>query len=125
MKDRDETFETIVSYILIAGVILSLLTEITGLSLYYIQNGNLSFDYSPQWQLKGANFFAYAANLITSFSFGFNAISIMALGIVLLMITPYVRVIASVVYFGRIRDLKYLLFTIFVLTVLTVSLIIH
>jgi uncharacterized membrane protein len=41
------------------------------------------------------------------------------------MITPYVRVLASVVYFGVVRNLKYVIITAFVLVILTASLLVH
>jgi uncharacterized membrane protein len=45
------------------------------------------------------------------------------LGIGVLLLTPYVRVLASLVYFATVeRDPKYALFTAFVLAVLTYSL---
>jgi len=47
---------------------------------------------------------------------------VLGLGIVVLMLTPYVRVLASVLYFGLVRNPKYLLITFFVLIVLTASL---
>ena len=47
---------------------------------------------------------------------------VLGLGIVVLMLTPYVRVVASVLYFGLAKNPKYLLITLFVLLVLTASL---
>jgi uncharacterized membrane protein len=46
------------------------------------------------------------------------------LGIAVLMLTPYVRVLASMLYFMLVeRNLKYGLFTAFVLAMLTYSLV--
>jgi uncharacterized membrane protein len=39
--------------------------------------------------------------------------------------TPYLRVVASVVYFGLVRNAKYLIITLFVLIILTASLLVH
>jgi uncharacterized membrane protein len=46
----------------------------------------------------------------------------MTLGIAILMLTPYVRVILSVIHFSRERNIKYVLITLFVLALLTISL---
>ena len=41
------------------------------------------------------------------------------------MITPYMRVVASVIYFGAARNVKYIVITTFVLVILTASLLVH
>jgi uncharacterized membrane protein len=46
----------------------------------------------------------------------------MTLGIAILMLTPYVRVILSVIHFSREKNVKYVLITFFVLALLTISL---
>ncbi len=118
---EDESFSRELSYILIGGVALSFAIEVIGLILYYAQTGGFAVDFSSQWQLTGSSFFSYVAGLPSSPA-GFSATRVMAMGIVILMLTPYVRVLASAVHFGTVRNLKYLLFTVFVLTVLTLSL---
>jgi uncharacterized membrane protein len=45
----------------------------------------------------------------------------MALGMAILILTPYVRAVLSVVYFASRKNLTYLIVTLFVLIVLTVS----
>ncbi len=125
MKRSEERFDTLISYVLIGGVVASILTEILGLSLYYAETGGFNWDYTSVWQLTGPNFFAYAGSLSLGLANGLGPTRIMALGIILLMLTPYLRVIASVIYFGQVRDSKYLFFTLFILTVLTLSLVLH
>lgn len=117
----DESFSLGLSYILIGGVALSFATEVIGLALYYLQTGGFAIDFSSQWQLTGSNFFSYVAGFLSA-SAGFSAKRVMAVGIVILMLTPYVRVLASAVHFGAAKNPKYLLFTVFVLAVLTLSL---
>ncbi len=119
---EDESFSRELSYILIGGVALSFITEVIGLVLYYVQTGGFAVDFSSQWQLTGSNFFSYVAGLFSNLNSGAMATRVMAVGIIILMLTPYVRVLASAVHFGTSRNLKYLLFTVFVLTVLTISL---
>ncbi len=120
--EEDESFSRELSYILIGGVALSFITEVIGLVLYYAQTGGLEVDFSSQWQLTGSNFFSYVIGLFSNLNSGATATRVMAVGIIILMLTPYVRVLASAVHFGTARNLKYLLFTVFVLTVLTLSL---
>jgi len=50
---------------------------------------------------------------------------LMTLGIATLILTPFVRVIASALYFAWKRDTRYVLITAFVLVALTVSLALH
>jgi len=119
-QDNEKGFTTELSYILIAGVAISLVLEVTGLLIYYSQTGSLAFDYSNQWELTGSNFFSYLGSLFSNL--GAGPIQLMALGIVVLMLTPYVRVIASAIHFLITKNGKYLAFTVFVLTVLTLSL---
>ena len=49
----------------------------------------------------------------------------MTLGILVLILTPYIRVVVSIVYFARERDYRYVLLTLFVLVVLSLSLALH
>jgi uncharacterized protein len=116
----EKGFADELSYILIGGVGLSFAIEVAGLIWYYAQTGGLNFDFSSQWQLTGTSFFSYLAGLFSNISTG--PLTLMAVGIVVLMLTPYIRVIASAIHFGATRNLKYLFFTIFVLVVLTLSL---
>lgn len=101
MTRNEEEFDTILSYVLIGGVVASILIEILGISLYYGETGGFNWDYTSVWQLAGPNFFAYAGGLFFALVGGLGPTKIMALGIILLMLTPYLRVIASVLYFGR------------------------
>jgi uncharacterized membrane protein len=131
--DRIEKLESSISYILIVGVFLSLVLISIGLVSYYTPRGFSSEPhFTTKWQMDGSNFFAFIDNFISQLSssastthFASNAIKIMALGLVILIITPFVRVFASVVFFGLSRNYKYLLITSFVLITLTVSLVAH
>jgi uncharacterized membrane protein len=49
----------------------------------------------------------------------------MTLGIAVLILTPYSRVLLSVLYFFWERDFKFCLITLFVLVILTLSLAAH
>jgi uncharacterized membrane protein len=128
-EDRVEKLESSISYILIVGVFLSLVLISIGLVSYYAPRGFSSEPhFTTKWQMDGRNFFAYIDNFISLRSathFASIGIEMMALGLVILIITPFVRVVASVVFFGLSRNYKYLLITSFVLITLTVSLVAH
>ncbi len=117
--------ETIISLALITGVLLSMLLETLGLFLYYIKFGRFQDLLAGGWQLEGRNFFIYVVGLILSFSSAPNPLNVVALGIVVLILTPFISVIGSVIYFGLTKNLKYLSMTVFVLAVLTLSLALH
>ncbi len=125
MKVESRDLESLISAILMIGVFASLLVEIAGLGYYITSRGSLEVDFSSNWQTSGKDFFAYGWGTLTSLAQGANPIGLMALGIVMLMITPYVRVLTSVVYFGVRRNPKYALMSLFVLAVLTFSLATH
>ncbi len=122
----EEKLELAISYILIIGVMVSVAIEAIGIFSYYYVNRNLSIIFQPQYSLKGADFFSYSGVTALSLIQGnWTPFQILALGLVLLMITPYMRVVASVIYFGAARNVKYIVITTFVLVILTASLLVH
>jgi uncharacterized membrane protein len=122
----EEKLDLLISYILIVGVIASVLIEATGIYGYYYTHHDLSIVFKPEFTLQGTDFFAYSAQTVQALLSGkWTPISVLAFGLVLLLITPYVRVLASAIYFGLAKNIKYLFITLFVLVVLTASLILH
>jgi len=122
----EEKLELAISYILIVGVLLSVAIEAVGIVAYYSSNRNLSIVFQPNLAMSGADFFGYTNSVIQGILLGtWTPMQILALGIILLMITPYLRVVASVIYFGFAKNTKYLFITLFVLVVLTASLLAH
>lgn len=122
----DEKLELAISYILIVGVIVSVLIETIGIVNYYYVNQNLNIIFEPSFALQGNDFFRYSETAIHALLLGsWTPLHILALGLVILMMTPYVRVVASVAYFGWIKNPKYLAITVFVLVILTASLLFH
>jgi uncharacterized membrane protein len=116
--------ERATAYILLFGVLASLAVEALGL-LGYVNQNSLVISFTPQWQTGGKGFFGYAWSLFSSLPSGGDSVTLVALGIILLMLTPYVRVVASFVYFASQRNVKYVLVTAFVLAVLTGSLLLY
>ena len=124
MSVRGRDLETIISYILTIGVLVSLVVEAVGLG-YYATTESLQVDFTSRWQTSGNDFFAYAWGTLLSLGVGATPVSLIGLGIILLMFTPYLRVIASTLYFTAERNPKYALISLFVLAVLTISLKAH
>ncbi|MGA2791426.1 MAG: DUF1634 domain-containing protein [Candidatus Bathyarchaeia archaeon] len=119
----EEKLDSLISYILILGVLASVTVEALGIADYYSSSGNLNILFQPSFAMKGTNFFSYAGKLFQELSMGgWSPTQVLGLGIVVLMLTPYLRVVASALYFALSRNPKYLLITLFVLFVLTASL---
>jgi uncharacterized membrane protein len=125
LGNGESMLETIISYILIVGVVASLILEVIGISLYYGAYGNLLVSQNSAVFISGADFFTFIANQTHNLLGSHNALLFMTLGLIILILTPYIRAVTSVVYFGWERNKKYLLITLFVLVVLTLSLALH
>lgn len=95
-----------------------------GLVLDYAQTGSASLNIvsGSSWNVKGGNFFDFAYSTVASLFEGLTPIALVSLGIVILMFTPYIRVIAAMLYYGVERDWKYVAITSFVLAVITFGL---
>lgn len=94
MKKRlsEEKLELGISYILIVGVIGSVVMEALGILSYYYSNRSLNILFEPEYTLKGTDFFSYAGTILAESSQrGWTPFQILSLGIILLMITPYIR----------------------------------
>jgi uncharacterized membrane protein len=118
-------FERAISYLLIIGVILSLIFEVIGIIVFYHVYGNLDVSENGRMFIHAENFFNFIYRLFEGEYAQDKAILIMVLGISILILTPYARVIMSVFYFIWERNLKYVGITLFVLIILTISLITH
>lgn len=101
--------ETIIIKVLRIGVIISATLILLGLFLLYIKGGgentynNISFN-----------------NLLNGI-ISLNPYSIMLLGLLVLIFTPVVRVIASIFVFYIEKDLLYVRITVIVLVILIIS----
>jgi uncharacterized membrane protein len=112
--------ELVVSFILLGGVLLSTALIIVGLAWHWAAAGHLQLDYS----IVGMNFFRFFLVNVQQLVFGApDPRSLVNMGISILMLTPYVRVLASMLYFALMEhNGKYVIFTSLVLGVLTYSL---
>lgn len=112
--------ESLVGYILLTGVLLSVALLSVSFVWRWVRVGNLRFEHS----IVGMNFFEFISSTLQKMaSRAFRPRLFLNMGIGVLMLTPFVRVLASVVYFAFVEhNWKYTLFTAFVLSVLTYSL---
>ncbi len=120
----ESKLETAISWVLLIGLAVSMILELAGIVLYARDYGRLTTSRDPAVFIRGHDFFSFIADQFRSHA-GSPASVLMIAGIIVLMITPYVRVLLSVFYFAWEKDLKYVLITLFVLAVLTVSLVLH
>lgn len=120
MAAAERSMETVIGYLLLTGVLLSALLIVAGLVWRFATTGHLSADYS----LAGTNLAALAGAEFRLILAGqWRPRLFINLGIVVLMVTPLARVLASVAFFAfEERNLKYTLITTFVLAVLSYGL---
>lgn len=100
----------------------SVILESIGLALNYVNTRDLALPISSNWHVESRDFFSFVTSALPLISTGPSAVNMIALGVILLMLTPYVRVVASVVFYGVRKDYKYLGITLLVLTIITISL---
>jgi uncharacterized membrane protein len=112
--------DQLIGYVLLIGVSLSAALVVAGLIWRWAVTGRLGMDYT----ISGMNLYEFVvAEFRQVFSGQWRPRLLVSLGIATLMLTPYVRVLASMVFFAFVqRNWKYALFTGFVLAVLTYSL---
>jgi uncharacterized membrane protein len=122
----ESKLETTISYLLIVGVALSLALEIAGIAIFYKSHGNLDILLQDKAMfIQGRDFFSFLYQLFARGPMQNTGIFLMTLGVAALILTPFVRVIVSAMYFAWKRDAKYALITAFVLVAITVSLALH
>lgn len=119
MKARID-MELLVGSILLFGVLSSMALLAVGLAWHWVTSGNTVLDYS----LAGTTVFQFVVSDVRQLTAGaLRPRVVVNLGTAVLLLTPYVRVLASMLYFALVeRNLKYSVFTAFVLVVLTYSL---
>jgi uncharacterized membrane protein len=112
--------DVLVGYVLLAGVVLSVSLVIAGLVWAWIRTGRLGVEYT----IPRMNLFQFVVEDLRQFCAGaLRPRLLTSLGIAALLLTPYTRVLASLLFFAFVeRNWKYSLFTGFVLAVLTCTL---
>lgn len=112
--------ETLVGYILLVGVLLAIALILVGLIWHWAVTGQLQL----QSLISGMNLFQFVWSDIQQAGSGsWRPDLLVKLGIAVLMLTPYVRVMISMFFFALAeRNWKYTVFTGVVFSVLTYSL---
>lgn len=115
--------DLLVGYLLLSGVVLSMALIVGGMIWRFIRIGQLSLSQ----QIAGMNLFEFVLSEVRIVvADHLRPRTLIACGIAVLMLTPYLRVLASMLYFMfALKNWKYSLFTAIVLGVLTFSLFIH
>ncbi len=114
--------EDLISRILTFGILSSIIFLLIGVSIYSIQTREITLE--EKWALKGENLFIVLNSIMSKFTSQSDlSYTFMAIGILLLILTQYIRVIISVIYFSIMKDLKYVVITLIVLIILTLSMI--
>ena len=115
--------ETLIGYILLGGVLLSLALLLIGLSWHWAMTGHLRLDFL----IAKTNLFQFVrADIGQALSGDWRPGLLIKLGIAALLLTPYTRVLVSMFYFALVeRNWKYTVFTGVVFSILTYSLLLQ
>jgi uncharacterized membrane protein len=119
-KALEYEMDSLVGYILLIGVLTSIALIVAGVIWHYANTGHVGLDYS----IVGMNLFQFVLSEFRQFTqLHLRPRLLVNLGIATLMLTPYIRVTASMLFFGFAeRNYKYTAFTAMVFVVLTYSL---
>ena len=117
---QQRSMDLLIGYLLFYGVMLSLGLIVVGLVWRYLRTGEFRLDY----QISGMNLFQFVVEEFKlAMHVQFRPRLLVNLGIAVLMLTPFLRVAASVIYFMCVlKNWKYTVFTTIVLAVLAYSL---
>lgn len=108
-----ESLEKIISYILTASVLVGLTLYFAGLASYYFENKMcLEISINDQSSLQLDNFLNQFNQL--------NSYIVLSTSILVVMFTPYIRVLTSIIYFLKNKDYKYSVLALFVFSALTI-----
>jgi uncharacterized membrane protein len=118
--DAQRRMDVLLGYVLLVGVGVSMALIVVGLLWHFVRSGNLILDH----QLAGMNLFQFLTEEIhVALREHIRPRTLVDFGVVVLMFTPYLRVLASMIYFMAVqKNWKYSVFTAIVLGVLTFSL---
>ena len=110
----------LVGRVLAGGIVASLALLSTGLLWQWIATGRLGFDYT----LPRTSIARFVAGEVTgALHQGWSPRRLVNFGIIVLLLTPYLRVLLSMIYFSLVeRNYKYAAMTGFVSTVLSTTL---
>jgi uncharacterized membrane protein len=129
MRSRDDRerlgaqMDTLIGTVLLVGVATSLFLVTAGMLWHWATTGSGRLDYP----IGGTNLLDFVLGDVRTLARGaVRPRALVNLGIAVLLLTPYLRVLASVLYFGIAeRDWRYTLITACVLGTLTWSLVLR
>ncbi|MES2809426.1 MAG: DUF1634 domain-containing protein [Bacteroidota bacterium] len=119
MKIKDTDIHSIIGWVLRTGVLLSIAIVLFGGTIYIYRNGQKIADYSA---FKGIPGFVQPGSIINGI-LTLRGRAIIQAGIILLIMTPIMRVIFSAIGFILEKDYLYTFITFMVLMVISISLI--
>ena len=116
-EDRASKIELLLAQVLRAGVIASATFSLFGLLLFFwrVAQG------TTETRLSENNIFFYQPSLLWSHLLQADPIAFISLGVLFLVITPVIRVAASVFLFASSHDWFYVVVTLLVLGILMVG----
>jgi uncharacterized membrane protein len=119
-KPTQRIMEQAISYVLLIGVVMSTLLVAAGILWHWLKTSHFGLRYS----IPRVNLFRFAsAEARQALAGAFRPRLLISLGMTTLLLTPYLRVISSLLFFAvKERNWRYSLFTGCVLAVLTYSL---
>ena len=115
--------DLVTSYILRAGVVISIFFIIAGLALVVVRNGAAGYDLQQITSLNSTTVTSSMINLSDLFSgvAGFDGLYFIAFGLWVLIFTPVSVVAVSLVEFANQRNLRYVVMSLYVLSILLIS----
>jgi len=115
--------DLVTSYILRSGVVVSIFFIIAGLALVVIRNGAAGYDLQQIASLNSTTVTSSMINLSDLFSgvAGFDGLYFIAFGLWVLIFTPVSVVAVSLVEFANQKNLKYVVMSLYVLSILLIS----
>ena len=116
---REHGLEQMIGNLLRAGVIISAIVVLTGAVIWLAEHGTEHADYRV---FRGRSDGLTTVPAILRDALALHSLGIIQLGLLLLILTPIMRVVFSAVGFAAERDWLYLTITISVLAVLLFSL---
>ena len=114
----DKPLEIVIGHTLRVGVIAAAVLVLTGGVYYLIETANTPADYHTFYP---AAKHSLDLSAIVQNALALNSLGVIQVGLLVLIATPIVRVILSVVAFALERDLLYVAVTVIVLAVLLYS----
>jgi len=105
--------------------VISLILEVAGMLFLYRASHSMVISQDVSAFVHGRNFFIFLGRVARETRSGISGLHLMVLGVVMLILTPYLRAALSMIYFASRKNVKYFLITLFVLAVLSVSMAMH